>query len=177
MQINSIMVYVFLWFALIVLVLYIRAIYKAKETLKQLEHSKKLNKELLQEITFLLSPTSQYIKMNLPELVFVNSKELPGGEVILHTLSPYMAARVFKFESGDAMEDFIKKHNLFGNSVHVPGYNILICYVGTIHNISEKVMLGHNVPSEAKQFLQTATEFYEKERIEGNESRQKKYAR
>lgn len=113
--------------------------------------------------------------MTLPNLVFIHSKEVTGGELILFTKDPHFVFRVYKFESYKAKEEFAIKHNVVLDAEHVPGYNILICYVGTIENIREKVVLGHLVPAHAKEILKDTIEFYEKERIKGNETRLKKY--
>jgi hypothetical protein len=115
--------------------------------------------------------------MILPELVFINSKELPGGELILSTVAPYNIARVYKFNDAKALENFAIKYNVVLDAAHVIGYYILICFVGNIEKVSEAPILGHNINAKAKEFLKTATIFYEKERIKGNETRLKRYLR
>lgn len=118
--------------------------------------------------------------MKLPEFVFITNKDLKeeGNELILHTAEqPHFVFRVFKFYSPDQMEQFAIKNNVLLDAEHVPGYNILICLAGTITDVKEKVVLGHNTPKEAKPILKNIITFYENERIHGNESRQKKYSR
>lgn len=110
-------------------------------------------------------------------MVFINSNQLPGGELILSTTVPYYIARVYKFNDAKAMENFAIKYNVILDAEHVPGYNILICYVGNIEFVTEAPILGHNINQTAKEFLKKVISFYEKERIKGNETRLKRYVR
>lgn len=114
--------------------------------------------------------------MKLPEFVFVTSKDLPGGELLLQTTPPYSAFRAFKFDNERDMETFIRNTNIFGVCGTVTGYNILVCHVGTIDGIQAKVTPGHLLSSGDKNSTNQATFFYEQNRIKGNESRLKKYA-
>jgi hypothetical protein len=115
--------------------------------------------------------------MQLPESVFISNKDLPGGELLLNTKTPFNIARVYKFEDGTSMENFIKKNNLLNSCGICHGYRILVCYIGTISGISEGVTLGHLVNAEDLETIKKLTEFYEENRIKGNESRFKKFAR
>lgn len=113
--------------------------------------------------------------MKLSQIIF--AKDGDAAEIMLSTVAPFYAARAYKFESPKAMEEFAIKHNAILDAEHVPGYNILICLVGTIEDIKEKIVFGHNVPADAKPFLKEAVKFYEQERIKGNKTRNKKFAR
>lgn len=115
--------------------------------------------------------------MSIPDFVFLSHKDLPGGEVIFQTKQPFAIARAFKFQSEKELESFMIKYNLHGSVALVPGYNIILCYIGTIEGINELVVLGHNVPIAILPILNQMNFFYEKERINGNESRNKKFAR
>lgn len=113
--------------------------------------------------------------MQLPEFVFINSKDLAGGEYILSTRPPYYVLRAYRFEDPQSFENFIVKNNILNDCVEVPGYNILVAYIGTIEQVSLSPILGHNVPRELINNFTNLLNFYEKERIKGNESRLKKY--
>lgn len=114
--------------------------------------------------------------MNLPEFVFISSKEITGGELILQTINPYPVFRVYKFEESRSLENFMIKYNLLNASIKIPGFNIIICLMGNIDFISENPVLGHNVQNEILHNLNNLSAYYEKERIRGNETRLKKYA-
>ena len=115
--------------------------------------------------------------MELPECLFISNKDLPGGELLLRTRPPYRIARAYKFEDERAMENFIIKNNLLGSCCITTGFRILICYVGTIEGINENPALVSTVTTDFLTTLNTLTTFYEKNRIKGNETRFKKFAR
>lgn len=113
--------------------------------------------------------------MNLPDFVFIQSEDLPGGELILQTKGEYYIFRAFKFLDRFSMENFLKNHNLLNDCIKIPGFRILICYIGNISHISEKVLLGQSVPMGAKRFFAQLTHFYETERTHQFEGRLKKF--
>jgi len=115
--------------------------------------------------------------MDLSEIVFIKDKELPGGEVLLCTKSPFNIGRAFRFEHPEHLNNFLLKYNLNGSVGTIPGYNIIICHIGNIYGINENVILGHNVTPTTLTTLQNMAFYYEKERIKGNETRLKIYAR
>ena len=113
--------------------------------------------------------------MKLPGFVFLKGEIFHGSELILHTVEPYPIFRVYQFHSDNEMESFIIKYNLLNGCTQIPGYNIALCYVGTLDNVNEVPVLGHSIPKEIKSVQQPLADYYETERITGNESRQKKY--
>lgn len=113
--------------------------------------------------------------MLLPECVFISNKLF--GELLLHTRPPYHLGRVQKFEDEHSFENFIKKYNLLNACCVCTGYRIIIYAVGTIENVTENPILGHSIKAETLSALNKLTTFYETERIKGNESRLKKFAR
>lgn len=114
---------------------------------------------------------------HMPEIVFISNKELTGTDYILHTGGNQEVFRAFKFLEAEDMEDFLKKYNLLNDCAIVDGYNILICYVGTLAKFSTAPTLGHNIPEATKNLFNNIKSFYEIERIKGNETRNKKFAR
>ena len=114
--------------------------------------------------------------MLLPEFIFISHSELPGGECILSTRPPYFIVRAYKFEGDEPRANFSIKNNLLNDCIKVPGYNILLTYIGTLDFINNAPVLGHNVPAAAKNRFTELLKFYEHERIEGNKSRLKKFA-
>lgn len=113
--------------------------------------------------------------MQLPEHFFIVSQQLTGGELIICARKPYQISRVYRFEDPKAMENFIIKYNLLNAVAKVEGFNILICYVGTIEDAQTAPVLGHNVPETFLTRINALKTFYEEERIKGNETRLKKY--
>lgn len=111
--------------------------------------------------------------MLLPELVFIQHKDLKRTELILRTRPPYEVARAILFKSEQELDDYIIKHNLHGSHAAIPGYWIILCYLGTIENINEKIVLGHLVPGTALETLKKMGNFYLENRVKGNESRLK----
>lgn len=114
--------------------------------------------------------------MILPDFVFIKNKEIEGLKLILYTQHPYTICRAIVFENTKQKEDFVIKYNLLNAAVTVPGYHILLCIYGTITNVHEIPVLGHNVTKDELIILEKLKYFYESERIKGNESRLKKYA-
>ena len=113
--------------------------------------------------------------MILPEFVFIKNKEIERLKLILYTRPPFTVCRAVEFETAKQKEDFVIKHNLLNAAVNVPGYHILLCKYGTIHGVRESPILGHHVTKEDLIILEKLKEFYEAERIKGNETRLKKY--
>jgi hypothetical protein len=116
-------------------------------------------------------------EIKMPPFAFLSSKQFEGCEFIVELWEPCEVFRPFKFPNNEALEDFMKKYNLLNECVVVAGYNILICYVGNILKFSSVPVLGHNVPRSTKSTFEDLKKFYEKERINGNETRNKKFAR
>jgi hypothetical protein len=108
---------------------------------------------------------------------FFKPTEAPGLEFIRARTDPFGVFRAFKFENEKALEAFIVKYNILNDCVFVDHYNILICYVGTVNRFSTAPVLGHNVPQNIKASFPELKSFYEKKRIKGNETRNKKFAR
>ena len=115
--------------------------------------------------------------MKLPTCVFLESKEIPGFNLILCTEAPYNVGRPFRFDNDYDEQVFLKKYNLEDRCVIVPLYRIVLVWVGTIDDISDPAPAGSAVTLQHMQDLNKMLSFYEKERIKGNESRLKKYLR
>lgn len=118
--------------------------------------------------------------MNLPKIVFINSKEIVGGELMLCTEKPYILIRAYKFESSKKLEGFLIKYNLLEYALDVPGYNILLCHVGQLASPANGPLLGlgkKHIDPELTITLKDALNFYEENRIKGNETRLKKFER
>ena len=115
----------------------------------------------------------------MPDFVFIQSKELPGGgELILYTKpvdNTYPIFRAYKFDNAESYENFVRKYNLSNASVKIDGYRILICYTGILGEISDSVPTGQNISRSVVYLFNTLTTFYKEERIHGNESRLKKF--
>ncbi len=117
------------------------------------------------------------MRLNLPEFVFISSKELNDIEFIMHTYYPCLLARAYKFEQTKAMENFVIKHNIFQKSFVCENFNILVCLHGSIEQATTEPIKGHLIHANELSILHNALKFYEKERIKGNESRLKKFAK
>lgn len=118
--------------------------------------------------------------MNLPEFVFIQSKELASGELILCTRKPYVLIRAYRFEDNKGLEYFLKKYNLLDFAQPAPGYNILLCHVGHLSNPASGPLIGMGLKFTEPELITTIKDaiiFYEENRIKGNETRLKKYVR
>jgi len=115
--------------------------------------------------------------MKLPEFIFLSSKEFKGFDLILKTREPYEVFRAFKFENGTDLENFVKKYNLLNDCIIMDDYYILIAYIGDIAGVNSNYLplLGHNVALSTKHTFAEIKQFYNEERIKGNETRLKKY--
>jgi hypothetical protein len=111
----------------------------------------------------------------LPEFVCLNSKSFKGYEYILSTSQPFSLFRVYQFNDYRDLEGLQVKYNLLNNCLRIPNYNILLVYFGTLETVREAPVLGHLVDQSVKNQFENLLEFYDKERINGNESRFKKY--
>lgn len=110
------------------------------------------------------------------EFFFIKSTTLPQGtDFILSGAAPYFVFRVFQFHSTEEMARFGALYQISEIASRVPGYNILICFVGHLEGIKEKPATWATTPFEAAQLMDELISFYEKERIVGKESRQRKY--
>ncbi len=116
--------------------------------------------------------------MNQPNFVFINSKELATEFILSSSVETLTVFRALKFESIRDMENFIKKYNILGECVVIDGYNILICIVGNLYDFNDLPRIGDLGNKVLIETISTELKsFYEKERIHGNETRLKKFAR
>lgn len=115
--------------------------------------------------------------MKLPTCVFLDSKEIPGHNLVLCTEAPYNIGRPFRFENDHDLQVFLNKYKLEERCAIVADYRIILVWVGTVDDISDPVPAGNFVTVQHMQDLNKMLLFYEKERIKGNESRLKKYLR
>jgi hypothetical protein len=113
----------------------------------------------------------------MDEFEFFKPNDNPGQEFVKGKTSPSEVFRAFKFDSNEALESFVVKYNIFNDCVTIDNFNILLCYVGTTNKFASLPVLGHNVPANAKSKFIALKNFYEKSRIEGNETRNKKFRR
>lgn len=113
----------------------------------------------------------------LPEFVFLKAKALDGTDYIIETNQPFNTFRVFWFSSAAERESFIVKHNVYGECAKVPFYNILLCYVGPVDKADSMPVKGlaGNIPEQVKESFPRLLKFYQNDRINGNESRLKKW--
>lgn len=111
------------------------------------------------------------------DFVFSSSKGVDGLEFILKTTNPNEIFRVFKFESTEDFENFIKKYNLLNDCVIIDGCKILIAQTGQLPEFNKLPILGHNIKPSTKNIFPNLKRFYEEERIKGNETRLKKFVR
>lgn len=113
--------------------------------------------------------------MAVPQFAFIKHPQFTGTALIQGTDFPFPVFRVYAFEQERHMHHFIHKHKL-ENACAIPDeYNIAVCYIGNINQL-EAIPLPAEVTEEGvlNQFS-AVKNFYQQNRIKGNESRMKKF--
>lgn len=109
--------------------------------------------------------------MKIPDFVYIKHDDLIGGEMILQTEPPFIIARPIKFKNKQHLNDYLLKYNLHGSCARVPGFNILMCYMGTIEGINETIVIGDKVNAADVTALGKMADFFRIDRIYKNLTR------
>ena len=117
-------------------------------------------------------------KESAGEVIFLPPENDKGIGFLMTNYPPYNIGKPYRFEDNVAMDNFIRNHGLTGNCSIIPGYNILVAWVGTKDSRYDKPPSGANVPVDSISDLQKMATYYWKEKLEGrSKSFLKKYQR
>lgn len=115
--------------------------------------------------------------MQLPEILFSNASGFPGSGILISTHKPFNVGKVIKHDNNQKMDAFLSKWNLKNKCGIIPGYNILIYWIGTLDHVFEITPSGENVPDAVIPELKKMATFYETEHIKKSEKRFERYSR
>ncbi|MCU7548142.1 hypothetical protein OCK74_03410 [Chitinophagaceae bacterium LB-8] len=106
---------------------------------------------------------------------FIKHPAITGNALIKNVEYPFNLYRVYTFEDQKAFENFIRKYNLSNSCAIVDDYFIVISFIGTINDLKEKPVDGKTIDETVLQSFAAVKQFYQQNRLKGNESRLKKY--
>ncbi len=117
-------------------------------------------------------------KESAGEVIFLLPENEKGIGFLMTNSPPFNIGKPYRFEDNTAMDNFIRNHGLDGHCSIIPGYNILVAWIGTKDLRYDKPPSGNNIPAGALPDLEKMANYYLKDKLEGrSKSFLKKYQR
>ena len=115
--------------------------------------------------------------MQLPEILFSDASGFAGSGILISTRKPFNVGKVIKHDNNQKMDAFMSKWNLHNKCGVIPGYNILVYWIGTLDIILDITPSGEHVPDIVLPELKKMATFYESEHVKKSAKRFEKYIR
>lgn len=111
-----------------------------------------------------------------PDFFYMENKAINSGAgLIMATATGLPIFKIFKFETPELMARFLDKYQLQGIAAIVPGYRIVLAYIGDLSDLKDTPVISGGKFNWNNNFLNEMISFYESEKIKGSESRNKRY--
>ncbi len=91
--------------------------------------------------------------------------ENTGDGFLLAKYPPYNKGVVYKFQSNESFDSFIRNRRLAQRCAVIEGYNVLVAWVGNQNSKFENPPAGEHVPADAITDLKKMAQYYFDEKL------------